>query len=564
MTVRKSTTGFDAEGNPVKTIELTAEDITKSEPEEPQADTVADQDQIPPSEEQTATDGFGDEEKHTEAMDATQTEGEVNDTDRSEETEQEKAEEAVSEAGSSSDDYESGLSEAPQEDQADRETESGEPTSPEKALPASGMQADTIAVSDTPRQKGGFFPGLVGGLLGGAAILALAYGGLQQGYVQLPSSDVQSSEQATQIAQLQSELSSIKSELVEVSGPDIGSLVNRLSELESKVDNLGTELIEQPTDGPQVEADATQDAGAEEAAGLPLAGTSLALQFEGLTARIDELKGRLDTVETLRTDLIATNAKVAALELGLVEQAKDIETKAAEQTAKLNEALKASKNDILSSSDRRFNDVVVDLTKLDEKVTTEAKALRERVTSLEENNLSEEMQNSARTIALASLENAVASGSSFQMALNTFSEVVGEHEAVASLAPYADGAPTSKQLVDGYRAIYDDILRQAEDAGATTMLDKFLLSAQSLVKVRSLSGEKKGESLTSRLGVIDYFVGKGDLTKAAEEWDGLPDAAKESEAAKQWINGLKARIAVDAAMDTIRAEFGKGASNSAS
>ena len=84
-----------------------------------------------------------------------------------------------------------------------------------------------------------------------------------------------------------------------------------------------------------------------------------------------------------------------------------------------------------------------------------------------------------------------------------------------------------------------------------------------MVKVRSLNGEQKGNSLTSMLGVIEYHVKQGDLVKAAEEWDALPEAARNSKAGSDWIEGLKARIAVDAAMDTIRAEFGTGASNKA-
>ena len=115
--------------------------------------------------------------------------------------------------------------------------------------------------------------------------------------------------------------------------------------------------------------------------------------------------------------------------------------------------------------------MVVELSNFSDKISTEAASLRERVTGLEENNLSAEMQSSARTIALAGLENAVASGGSYRLALKTFANVVGDHEAVTILDAHADaGAPTAAALAADFRARYDAILREAEGAGATTLL----------------------------------------------------------------------------------------------
>ena len=534
MTTRKSNNRTEAKGKPVKTIDLTAEDVTKSESSATgQEEAVLKPEVSSTSEPSEKLEDKADETKV--ASDGPKEEApEVSSID-------EKARAAVedssgTEEASKSDDTGIGDVEPKDEIPSEQTVGSGDDSGAPPIAPSSTGEAP---------KSGGLSGGFVGGLLGGVAIVALSYVGLQQGWISLPAD-------TARVDALESNLQKVETSLSQMPQVDVAAIDQKFETLQSKLDGLGAgDAVEAPS-GDVVETPVDSN-------------SPVGLQLEALTGRIDELKESVAAIDALSNELLEAKAQLATLQAQTAEQGALIESKAAEQAAKLEEELKAAKDDILSSADRRINDVVVELSNFSDTISTEAKSLRERVTSLEENNLSEKMQSSARMIALARLENAVGSGGDYSLALKTFANVVGDHDAVTALADYASsGAPTVRELAADFRAKYDDILREAEGAGATTLLDKFLISAQSMVKVHSLNGEQKGESLVSRLGVIEFHVKQGELVKAAEEWDALPDAARASKVGADWIEGLKARIAVDAAMDTIRAEFGTGASKSAS
>ena len=537
MTTRKSNNRAEAKGKPVKTIDLTAEEVTKSEaPETDMPSTEAPETQSDSDDSAKVEQGVSEDKSEEPTVASDGPDEKTSGKDPVDEEARSAVEEsAASDDGGSTGDI--GIGEK------NSDGDSGAP-------PASAPRS-----ADAPK-SGGFAGGFVGGLLGGVAIIALGYVGLQQGWVSLPNVDAQLEANAGKIDSMQSELASVKESLSNIPTADLADVSARIEALETKLASLGA-----APDGAMA-----PENGASDAEAAPVDSNSpVGLQLEALAGRINELKESVATIDSLQTELLDAKAQLATLQSQSAEQGALIESKAAEEAAKLEADLKAARDDIMSSTDRRINDVVVDLANFSKKMTSETSSLSDRVTALEENNLSAKMQSSARMIALAGLENAVASGANYELALKTFANVVGNHEAVTSLKEYAaTGAPTAKQLASSFRAKYDDILREAEGAGATTLLDKFLISAQSMVKVRSLNGEQKGDSLTSRLGVIEFHVKHGNLVKAAEEWDALPEAARTSKAGADWIEGLKARIAVDAAMDTIRAEFGTGASNTAS
>ncbi|PLW76291.1 hypothetical protein [Cohaesibacter celericrescens] len=550
MTARKPTNRTKAASKAAKTIDLAAKDVTKRDT--PEAAKDADAQAV--SEPSPPTDVGAEPETSV-------PQSETDDTSQAAvpETDEAKSDTAKPDVA------EADVSDVSESLAADTDTD--EATVSEAPKPDNGVAAEDLPVASivppiapAAEKKSGFSSGLVGGFLGGVAAVALSYVGLQQGMISLPSVDAQQSEQVSALSSLSSEVSSLSSEvtglktLIPETAPfDISPIETRITDIESQIMSIGDKIASLvTTSDTDVSADSVD------------ANSPVALQLEALTSRFEGLKDQFDGLGDLRAQLETTQAKLVALETQASQQVVLIEQKAAEQAAQFEQGLAAAKDSILSSADRRINDVVTDLSNLDEKVRAETSALVGRVTSLEENNLSAKMQNSARTIALAGLENAVASGADYQLALTTFADVVGKHEAVELLAQYAQtGAPTKAQLARDYEAVYDKVLSEAESAGAATLMDKLLLNAQNLVRVRSLSGEKKGDSLTNKLGVIEFHVGQGDLATAAAEWDALPDAARDAKAGAEWLTGLKARIAVDTAMDTIRAEFGNGANGTA-
>ncbi len=569
MTARKPRNRTQAAGKAAKTIDLTAKDVTdKPTSDEPSkaADDASPEKTVAKADEKPAAETSPEEPESKEADKAKPDAAKENSADKgapdakADQKAEDKADAKLSEK-----------SDETPKDEPVKEEKAEKPSSSVPKMPKAAPVAPAVTPSTQPKQGGGFGGGLIGGLLGGVAVVALCYFGLQQGMIPMPTSKAAKQAEA-QLQTLSGDLQALKDTVAEQAKVDLTPFDQRIAALEAEIGKVRETLSLATTPVP-AEGEATEG---EPAPRVDLAPINYALA--GLTAKLEELTSKLEDVtsqattlsesqdgltqrvaglEGLHAQFVEAKKQIAELETVTKAQAARIEEKAAETIAKLDESLGAAKEEILSNTDRRINDLVVDLTKLDENVTGKTQDLAGRVTSLEENNVSEQMQSSARTIALAGLENAAASGANYQLALATFTNVVGSNPALEVLAAHAEsGAPTKAKLAADFDAVYDKVLKEAEDAGAGTLLDKFLLNAQNLVKVRSLSGEKKGKSLTSLLGVIEYHVKKGNLEKAAAEWEALPEAARDAKAGAAWVEGLKARIAVDAAMETIRSDFG--------
>nr|WP_321442794.1 hypothetical protein [uncultured Cohaesibacter sp.] len=570
MTARKPRNRTQAAGKAAKTIDLTAEDVTDkptSDEMSKAADEASSEKTVAKADEKAAaeTPPEASSSKEADKTKPDAAEEPSADKDAPDAKADTKAEDKT-DAKPSDKSEKTPKDESVKEDKAEKSSSSSVPKMP-KATPA----APAVPPAAQPKQGGGFGGGLIGGLLGGVAVVALCYFGLQQGMIPMPTSKAAKQAEA-QVQTLTGDLQALKDTVAGQEKVDLAPFDQRIAALEAEIGKV-SETLSLATAPVPAEGGATEG---EPAPRVDLAPINYALA--GLTAKLEELTSKLEEVTTQATTLsesqdgltqrvagleglhaqfVEAKKQIAELETVTKAQAARIEQKATETIAKVEEDLGSAKEEILSNTDRRINDVVVDLNKLDENVTTKTQDLAGRVTSLEENNVSEQMQSSARTIALAGLENAVASGDEYQVALATFTDVVGSNPALEVLAAHAEsGAPTKEKLAADFDAVYDKVLKEAEDAGAGTLLDKFLLNAQNLVKVRSLSGEKKGKSLTSLLGVIEYHVKEGNLEKAAAEWEALPEAARDAKAGAAWVKGLKARIAVDAAMETIRSDFG--------
>ena len=570
MTARKTTTRTRRPRKGAKTIDLTAGDVTKKTSEPSSSDESS-----PPS------DASAREEPGRDPDDARIDEPAMEDVEAAAQEGQSDTvtPESSDEPSGDADDVRLGepVTEDAAKAAADTAVEDGlsEPeadSAPEHISEQASEAAPLVIAPAGAEKKGGFGPGLLGGLVGGAAMVGLGFVGLQQGIVSLPGNEAVQSAQQSQLAAMQQALDGLKGQVESAAeASDLSPLTGRISALEEEIVATkgtiskilaGAGPVQDGQDG-QGGGDAS--GGDQVASGSMLAGSGVSQDaLAKMQTELDVLTEQLAGLEALNAQFASARVKLSSLETLVAEQGALIESKAAEQMAALNAGLQKAQDDILSSADRRIDNVVTDLRNLSEKVGTEATSLAGRITSLEENNLSAEMQSSARTIALANLEQGVASGGAYSVALGAFTDIVGASEASAMLATYAkSGVATKAELAKQFSGVYDGVMREAEEAGAATLLDKFLLNAQSLVKVRSLSGEKKGESLTNKLGIIDYQVREGNLDKAAVEWDGLPPAARDSKAGAEWIAALKARLAVDGAMDTIRADFGKAATQSA-
>jgi hypothetical protein len=75
------------------------------------------------------------------------------------------------------------------------------------------------------------------------------------------------------------------------------------------------------------------------------------------------------------------------------------------------------------------------------------------------------------------------------------------------------------------------------------VVDRLLASARSLVRVRPV-GNVQGDGVSAHIAHFRDAVTGGDLAKAAEEYDALPDRVKAAGA--DFMAGLQARLKADA------------------
>ncbi|MCV6577162.1 MAG: hypothetical protein OIF58_15665 [Cohaesibacter sp.] len=424
---------------------------------------------------------------------------------------------------------------------------------------ASIAKAPVSTAGAARAKKGGMGSGLLGGLLGGVVALGLGYGGLQQGLIALPENQALQADRAAQLEGLTSALADLQGTMdAQSNGPqvDFSAFEDRLKLAESKLADLSSQFSQLNASvqssvniGNGVTPASAEDQTAQPSdseSGVSANLTPLQDRLGALAKDLAALSERVDGFKAVSEQLATTDGKVAALE-----------EKAGQFVGLLESRLDETKLSVLASADRRIDTVVTDVSNMRQSFEEDAKALTSRLSSLEDNNLSEKMQSSARTIALAGLENAVASGQAFAAALNTFAQVAQDNEAVKVLKSYADaGAPTAQKLAQEFRSLSGQVLKAAEEAGATGLVDKIMLNAQNLVRIRPI-GEREGDSLTDKLARIEVRVSEGRLGEIAKEWEALPDAAKE--AGKSWYEGVQARLAVDGSMQQIRSDFGTDA-----
>ncbi|MCT4655661.1 MAG: hypothetical protein N4A65_07605 [Cohaesibacter sp.] len=516
-----------------------------------EADDITEQAQSDEQEPAQAGDDKGEQEGEAEAE--SESEADTNEVEASEEQDASETDspDLSDEMAEASDADQDPVQDAAQ----DKEEESAE----------TSAAASSANEPSSQKNGGSLGGGLIGGLLGGVVALGLGYGGLQQGLISLPQSPADKgaqSQQAQDLSAVKQTIAGLESKIAalpEAGAPvDLSGLESRIADAEAQLASLqdavkaatgsaGAGAIAAPSG--EASADASSDGSAPASAApapiMPDLGP-IEEQLSVLATDLAGVKEQLGGFDGLSQQLKAAEDKLAGLE-----------SQASEQADKVAARFEETQASILASADRRIDNLVTDFSNMSSTINEEAKALQARLSSLEDNNLSEKMQSSARTIALAGLENAVAAGRGFTAALDTFAQVAADNEAVQALKAYAEkGAPDQQVLADEFRSLSGKLLKAAEAAGATSLVDKIMLNAQNLVRVRPV-GEQEGESLSAKLARIEVRVKEGRLGEVAPEWESLPDAAKE--AGKGWYESLKARLAVDAAMQSIRAEFGKEA-----
>lgn len=143
----------------------------------------------------------------------------------------------------------------------------------------------------------------------------------------------------------------------------------------------------------------------------------------------------------------------------------------------------------------------------------------------------------------------------------------GAASALATLADHAgNGAPTRQALA----AAFPDIARRLQQAAAAPgteteegWFDRFRSSFASIVVVRP-DGPAAGSDLPAILARAEAAVTAGQLDAAQAELNALPAATLDAvPAARRWMNDLRARLAVERAIESLLAALASDGSTAA-
>jgi hypothetical protein len=126
--------------------------------------------------------------------------------------------------------------------------------------------------------------------------------------------------------------------------------------------------------------------------------------------------------------------------------------------------------------------------------------------------------------------------------------------AIRDLAAHAlDGAPTAA----GLGATFDDmalaVIRADGDAEDQGWVDATISRLRRIVTVRRVGGEIVADSLEGRLSALHGALNAGELATAISLAEALP--AKARSGAESWLEGARARLAVETALGVLDEEI---------
>lgn len=149
-------------------------------------------------------------------------------------------------------------------------------------------------------------------------------------------------------------------------------------------------------------------------------------------------------------------------------------------------------------------------------------------------------------LAAAGMKSAIDNGNPFATELQNFSSAGGSTDAVAALQPYAEnGVPTVGELAQRWADVEGDVSAALTGPGADAPIsDQVMAGFRSLVETRS-TGEVPEDANTpdAIIARLDNAISTGDLQGFVEEWQTLPEDARE--AGGDFFADVQARLAAN-------------------
>ena len=310
--------------------------------------------------------------------------------------------------------------------------------------------------------------------------------------------------------------------------PQLAAITGKLADLEASLPNKLAEL--QKTINEALEARVAQTAEASEAA-------------RSATLRMDK-------------ELATSRAEVARL----AQRAEAF--KAADD--RLEQSLRAVQEEagsIRSAVDGLRNDIAAQLKTVarSQDVATAVAPVTERLGSLEQNlqgvvKSEDDRKANAERIVLAlelgNLKRALDRGGSYAPELAEVARVSGGKIDLSVLERYKDqGVPTLPELSRSFRPVANAVIDSASIPADASALDRLLLSAKSVVRVRRTDHRPDDNSVEAIVARMEKSLADGKLTDVVAEARKIPLPTRDP--AEAWLARVEARAAVDQAIAAV-------------
>jgi hypothetical protein len=157
-------------------------------------------------------------------------------------------------------------------------------------------------------------------------------------------------------------------------------------------------------------------------------------------------------------------------------------------------------------------------------------------------------------LELASLKRAIDSGGPYAPELDVVRKAGGGAMDLTALDRYKDtGAPSLSDLERQFQPVMNAVIDATAEPADGSVVDRLLANAKSIVRVRKISHTVEDQSAEATVSRIEAALKEGRLGDVIELAKAIPPQA--AGPADDWLQGVKARYAVDQAISGLEDEL---------
>jgi hypothetical protein len=216
------------------------------------------------------------------------------------------------------------------------------------------------------------------------------------------------------------------------------------------------------------------------------------------------------------------------------------------EVAAIDAKLKALTEAELGSED--VGQLLPELAGLDERLGKIESTLPSLLDAIDEGTA--DARSATLAIAFANLRAAVEEGRPYAAELATLSKLSPGATDLGGMLEYEDtGIPTLRDLNASFDEAREAALSVEQPQGESSLIDRLMASAESLVKVRRVDETAEGSSTGAVLARAGAQLEKGDLEAAVKQVETLQGAPREAFA--KWLGAAKARLDAEATLQRL-------------